>query len=407
MGIKVILDADVIADFYKDNRTGIFRVTYELFKSLSKRKDVELFYSHFGFLNREKSTDELDAFFKDNRIEIRGVNKRSRRKFLPFRKEKLFKNLYKKIGIFNYKNILVEDHLNTAHIFHSTYYPIDKIVKNFPNLKKVVTVHDLIPILFPEFHFTSDLIRDIINSVGEDGYVICVSENTKKDLLTFAPHINENRVFVSLLAASHENFYVCNDEDKLRNIREKYNLPEKYLLSLATLEPRKNIDHVIRCFVKMITKYEIKDLSLVLVGSKGWDYEKIFDEYENASFLKDKIVITGFVPDEDLASIYSHANSFYYMSFYEGFGLPPLEAMQCGVPTVTSNTSSLPEVVADAGIMIEPTDEERLVEAMWNFYSDENLRREYAEKALNRSKHFSWDKVAEEHSDIYKRIIES
>ncbi len=405
--MKIIIDADVIADFYKDNRTGIFRVTFELFKGLSKRKDVELFYSNFSFLNRDTGTNELDTFFNENDIEVKAINKRFRRTFLPFRKEKLFKKLYKKIGVFNYKNILFEDELKSAQVFHSTYYPINEILKSFPNLKKVVTVHDLIPILFPEFHFTSELIKNIIDSVGEEGYVICVSENTKKDLLAFAPHINENRVFVSLLAASPENFYVCNDEDKFRDIREKYNLPEKYLLSLATLEPRKNIDHVIRCFIKMITKNEITDLSLVLVGSKGWDYEKIFDEYENASFLKDKIIITGFVPDEDLASIYSHANSFYYMSFYEGFGLPPLEAMQCGVPTVTSNTSSLPEVVADAGIMIEPKDEESLVKTMWDFYSDENLRKEYAQKALNRSRHFSWEKVAEEHSNIYKKIIES
>ncbi|WP_169712664.1 glycosyltransferase family 4 protein [Epilithonimonas caeni] len=405
--MKVILDADVIADFYKDNRTGIFRVTYELFKSLSKRKDIGLFYSHLSFLNRETGTDELDAFFKDNDIEIRAVNKRFRRKFLPFRKEKLFKKFYKKIGIFNYKNVLIEDDLKTAQIFHSTYYPIDKVVRNFPNLKKVVTVHDLIPILFPGFHFTSDLIKNIVSSIGEDGFVICVSENTKKDLLDFAPNINAKKVFVSLLAASPEKFYVCNDEDKFRNIREKYSLPKKYLLSLATLEPRKNIDHVIRCFIKMITKYKVADLSLVLVGSKGWDYEKIFDEYENASLFKDKVIITGFVPDEDLASLYSHANSFYYMSFYEGFGLPPLEAMQCGVPTVTSNTSSLPEVVADGGIMLKPKDEESLIKTMWGFYSDDGLRREYAEKALDRSKHFSWDKVAEEHSDIYKKIIES
>ena len=302
---------------------------------------------------------------------------------------------------------MFQDELKSAQIFHSTYYPINETVKSFPNLKKIVTIHDLIPILFPEFHFTSELIKNIIDSIEEDGYVICVSENTKKDLLTFAPHINENKVFVSLLAASHENFYVCNDDDKFINICEKYNLPEKYLLSLATLEPRKNIDHVIRCFIKMITKYEITDLSLVLVGSKGWDYEKIFDEYENASFLKDKIIITGFVPDEDLASIYSHANSFYYMSFYEGFGLPPLEAMQCGVPTVSSNTSSLPEVVGDAGVMLDPKDEEQLVETMWNFYSDENLRKEYSKKAINRAKKFSWEKVAEEHSNIYKKIIES
>lgn len=405
--MKIIVDADVIADFHKENRTGIFRVTFELFKNLSKRKDVELFYSHFSFLNHNTTTDELDAFFNDNEIDAKAVNKRFRRGFLPFRKEKLFKNLYQKISIFNYKNVLFENRLKSAQVFHSTYYPINPIVKRFPHLKNVVTVHDLIPILFPEFHFTSELIKEIIASIGDDGYVICVSENTKKDLLDYAPQINPERVFVGLLAASPKIFYVCENEDHFIKVSTKYNLPEKYLLSLATLEPRKNIDHVIRCFIKMITEYKVSDLSLVLVGSKGWDYEKIFDEYESSNVLKDKIIITGFVPDEDLASIYSHANSFYYMSFYEGFGLPPLESMQCGVPTVTSNTSSLPEVIADAGIMMDPTDENGLVKTMWDFYSDDNLRKDYAQKALDRSKQFSWEKVAEQHSDIYRKIIQS
>lgn len=140
------------------------------------------------------------------------------------------------------------------------------------------------------------------------------------------------------------------------------------------------------------------------MGAKGWDYDKIFNEYNNAQELKDKIIITGRVPDEDLASLYSHAHSFYYMSFYEGFGLPPLEAMQCGVATVTSNTSSLPEVVGDAGIMLSPDDDDALSQTMLNLYANENLRREYSEKGLKRSKLFSWKKSADELAVIYKKI---
>lgn len=405
MKTKVILDADIIADFYKDNRTGIFRVAFELFKKLGNSKEIELHYSHFSLLNLETTTEEVNQFFGDNSIQIKGVNKRVRRKFLPLRKEKLFKKFYKKLGIFNFKNIYDEKMIRSSQVFHSFYYPINDRVKKYPNLKTIVTIHDLIPILFPELHFTSEFIERIIQSVGDNGYVICVSENTKKDLLAYAPQINPDRVFVCLLAASPEIFYVCRDSEKFKKIQSKYKIPEKYFLCVGTLEPRKNVDHIIRSFLTMIKENNVNDLSLVLVGSAGWDYNKIFQEYENAEELKDKIIITGRVADEELASLYSNAHSFYYMSLYEGFGLPPLEAMQCGLATVTSNTSSLPEVVGEAGITLDPGDEKSLVKTMKALYDDEELCQHYARKGLERSQQFSWKKCAKEHVEIYNKVI--
>jgi len=407
MSIKIILDADVIADFYKNNRTGIFRVTFEFFKKLSNNNVIETSYAHLSLFNHETTTKELDDFFVENSIKIKGANSRVKRKFLPFRKEKLFRYLYGKMGIFNYKNIHFENILKEADIFHSFYYPVNDEIRKYPNLKKVVTIHDLIPILFPDLHFTSDLIKKIIASIGKDGYAICVSENTKRDLLNYAPHLNPDHIFVNLLAASKSLFYVCKDEEKFNLIKKKYNLPDKYFLSVSTLEPRKNVDFVIRTFLKVIKENGIDDLGLVLVGAKGWDYDKIFDEYNNAQELKDKIVITGRVPDEDLASLYSHAHSFYYMSLYEGFGLPPLEAMQCGVATVTSDTSSLPEVVGDAGIMLNPNDEAALSQTMLDLYLNESLRKGYAKKGLEHSKQFSWEKSVRGLFTIYEKIKNS
>lgn len=404
MSIKVILDADVIADFYKDNRTGIFRVTFELFRNLGNNHFIETSYAHLSLFNNETSTKELNVFFANNSIKIKDANSRNRRKFLPFRKEKFFKYLYNKMGVYNYKNTHFEKIFKEADIFHSFYYPINNEIQKYSNLKKVITVHDLIPVLFPDLHFTSDLINNIVASIGKNGYAICVSENTKKDLLNYAPHINPNHVFVNLLAASKTLFYVCKDVEKFNHIKAKYNLPKKYFLSVGTLEPRKNVDFVIRTFLKFIKENKIDDLGLVLVGAKGWDYDKIFEEYNNAQELKDKIIITGRVPDEDLASLYSHAHSFYYMSLYEGFGLPPLEAMQCGIATVTSNTSSLPEVVGDAGIMLDPNDEKLLSKTMLDLYLNESLREEYAKKGLKRSELFSWKKSAEELVNIYQKI---
>jgi glycosyltransferase involved in cell wall biosynthesis len=405
--MKVILDADVIADFYRDNRTGIFRVTYELFRELSQHDAIETSYSHLSLFNHQTSSEELDVFFGENSVKINGANQRAKRKFLPFRKEKLFKYLYEKIGVSEFNNTFFNNAFEKADIFHSFYYPVNQKVRKYSNLKKVVTIHDLIPVLFPNLHYTSRFIEKIIASIGKDDYAICVSENTKIDLLRYAPQINPDHVFVSLLAASKSLFYVCDNNDKFKSIKEKYNLPDKYFLSVGTLEPRKNTDFVIRSFLKFIKENEIDNLSLVLVGTRGWDYDKIFEEYNNANALKDKILFTGRVPDEDLASLYSHAHSFYYMSLYEGFGLPPLEAMQCGVATVTSNTSSLPEVVGDAGIMLDPTDEVSLRKTMHELYTNDSLRQTYAQKGLERSKLFSWKKSADDLVAIYEKISKS
>lgn len=405
--MKVILDADVIADFYKDNRTGIFRVTYELFRQLSENDAIETLYAHLSLFNHQTSTKELDDFFSKNSIKINGANHRGKRKFLPLRKEKLFKFLYQKLGVSEFKNTFYKNVFEEADIFHSFYYPINQEVKKYSNLKRVVTIHDLIPVLFPNLHYTSSFIEEIIASIGKDDYAICVSENTKKDLIKYAPHINPDHVFVSLLAASKSLFYVCENVEKFNSIKERYNLPDKYFLSVGTLEPRKNTDFVIRSFLKFIKENQIDDLSLVLVGTKGWDYDKIFEEYNNANKLKDKILFTGRVPDKDLASLYSHAHSFYYLSLYEGFGLPPLEAMQCGVATVTSNTSSLPEVVGDAGIMLDPKDEILLRKTMYDLYNDDLLRQKYAQKGLERAKLFSWEKSANDLVAIYEKINKS
>lgn len=407
MKIKLIFDIEVIGNAYKINETGIFRVAYELFKRFRKNNHLELYYASFNFNNHKETEAKIDRFFTDQNIEPNFVNTCKRVKFIPFRKEKIFRLWYEKVGVKNYKIDYIQEGIAQAQIYHSFYYPIHKSLADFPQIKKIVTIHDLIPILFPQFNENTELLKDVIRSIGKENYAICVSENTRRDLLKFAPELDPKNIFVSLLAASPELFYPCDDEKKIAGAKNKYSLPGKYFLSLSTLEPRKNIDHLIRCFIKMLTDHKVNDLHLVLVGSKGWMFDKIFDEYENAKELKEKIIFTGRIPDEDLAAVYSGAHSFYYMSLYEGFGLPPLEAMQCGVATVTSNTSSLPEVVADAGILLNPKDENALTETMWKLYSDEILRQEYAAKAIKRAKDFSWQKTEQQHLKIYEQILKN
>jgi glycosyltransferase involved in cell wall biosynthesis len=294
--------------------------------------------------------------------------------------------------------------LKRADVFHSPYYSIPESVRTVTSLKRFLTVYDLIPILHSQYcgAGVEEGARKILDSVGpEDGF-ICISHATRDDLCNYKSEIDASRVFVTHLAAS-EFFYRCSDQESVSLVREKYGIPDApYFLSLSTLEPRKNIDHSIRCFARLIEEQGLKDLYLVLTGMKGWKYEEIFETLSGCKSAKDRIILTGYVADEDLAALYSSALAFVYPSFYEGFGLPPLEAMQCGTPVITSNTSSLPEVVGEAGIMLDPTDVDGLCHSMLSIYESRTLREDMSRKSLERAKRFNWQKCVRETIEAYK-----
>lgn len=299
--------------------------------------------------------------------------------------------------------------LAEADIYHSTFFPLPANTTRQPRLRRFLTVYDLIALLHPEL-FESNvvtLIREVLATLTPSDWVLCISEATRRDLLAYRPDLDPARVLVTYLAAA-EHFRPEPREDQWPLLKRKYNLPdEPYALTLSTLEPRKNIAQVIRCYARLVAERQVGDMRLVMVGTKGWKMESIFQELEKLGSVSDRVVVTGFVPDEDLAPIYSHASMFVYPSLLEGFGLPPLEAMQCGVPVITSNTSSLPEVVGDAGIMVSPTDADALCQAMANLFRDSNLRQELARRAQERAKTFSWARCASETVGAYGRALRS
>jgi len=156
----------------------------------------------------------------------------------------------------------------------------------------------------------------------------------------------------------------------------------------------------------LVREHKIAELNLVLVGTKGWQYDKIFQQAGELVGLSHRIIFTGFIPDEDLVPLYSGAMGFVYMSLYEGFGLPVLESMQCGTPVITSNNSSLPEVVGGAGIMLDAKDEDGLCHAMYQLYSNKSLREMLRTRALERAKQFSWTRCARETLAGYRKAME-
>ena len=291
-----------------------------------------------------------------------------------------------------------------ARLYHSPFLPIPEQYLQAKHLKRCLTIYDLIPILHPEYFISQPVpVQQAIDAMRPHDYFFVISHSTKRDLCRYRPDIDPNRVFVTHLAADSDVFYPVTDEIHIRTIGEKYSIPNApYFLSLSTLEPRKNIEMVIRSFARLKQQQFAGNANLVLVGKKGWDFETIFSTLEKYDFIRSQVIFTGYVPDTDLAALYSGSMSFIYVSHYEGFGLPPLEAMQCGVPTITSDNSSLPEVVGDAAIMINSKDEAGLCQAMLELYNDPVLRAEMSRRSLAQAARFSWENTASQTIQGYK-----
>jgi glycosyltransferase involved in cell wall biosynthesis len=414
-------------------RTGIFRVIENLAYELNKSEECKLNFCTSGSAIRLLQVIdylESNSQFSNVPLIYREVdmlrNAKSYKKYLDLtrqielsgeqhikillklsRKTSVYINSLKNL-IYQYKSLTEKD-LKKSQIYHSPFEVIPNQFKKYKNLKLVLTVYDLIPTLYPRFFNFNETInqRKALSNLNFDSWITCISHSTKIDLCNYLPNLDPSKIQVTHLAAS-DLFYPCKNVARANEVCSKYSIPDvPYILSLSTLEPRKNIAHTIRSFLNLIQQEKFSDLNLVLAGTKGWNYDSIFAEISDNSSLKDRVILTGFVDDEDLAPLYSNALAFVYPSFYEGFGLPPLEAMQCGVPVITSNTSSLPEVVGNAGIMLDPRDSDGLSQSILNLYNQPTLRDSMANQSLSQAQKFSWENCAKHTVAAYKCAISS
>jgi glycosyltransferase involved in cell wall biosynthesis len=249
----------------------------------------------------------------------------------------------------------------------------------------------------------------IIKTFNKDIYSFCISNSCKNDFFKYYwDKLDANKMFVTYIATNQQ--YVQNyDKQELVKILKKYgiehNLNDKYLFSLCSLEPRKNLPFTITCLVKFIKKHNIQDLYFYLGGGTWNFFESVMEKtIEEAGEFRHKIKLLGYVEDADVNILYSNSLFFTFLSQYEGFGMPPLEAMQAGTPVITSNNSSLPEVVGDAAISLTYNDEEAVIKAFENFYFNEELRKEYITKGLERAKMFSWEKCVGKMIEVIEGI---
>lgn len=287
------------------------------------------------------------------------------------------------------------------NILHSPNYIAPLLKLGF---KIIVTVHDLTSLLFPKKHTITKRIllgRMLPLFLIKSDYVIAVSKNTRKDILNLFK-IQKDKVVVTY--ESYPDYYnELIDKEESRSILKGYKIEKDFILYVGMIEPRKNIISILKAFVEL-EKDSILDL--VIVGRKGWYFKEI-DEYMlgiNTEKLKNKIIFTGYVPEEELKYFYRAASIFVFPSLYEGFGLPPLQAMACGTPVITSNISSLPEVVGDAAIKINPNSIDELKGAMRQLFKDNKKREDLVKKGLLQSKKFSLERIASDVLFVYNSL---
>lgn len=262
--------------------------------------------------------------------------------------------------------------------------------------KNVITIHDITPVLFPEtqnsmhvFHHKY-LVPLILNKAD---VVITDSNNSKQDIIRYYG-IADDKVRVIHLGVD-ETYKPVSEKGKFVE-----SIEGPYILNVGTLEPRKNLITLIESF--KLAKAAGIPHKLVIAGIKGWGDIIIEKEIKG---IESDVIFAGYLPQEDLPGLYSFADIFIYPSIYEGFGLPPLEAMACGTPVITSNVSSLPEVVGDAAITIEPKDEKNLSEMILKVLDDSELRESLKRKGLERARLFSWEKTAKETLKVYESVM--
>lgn len=259
-----------------------------------------------------------------------------------------------------------------------------------------VTVHDLGYLSHPEAHAPAG--RRYLDwstrwNARRAAAVLADSQATKTDLVR-AYGAREDSIHVVYLGRD-EALKQVTDPLRLGSVRAKYHLAQRYLLYVGTLQPRKNLERVVQAFARICGRPELADVQLVLAGKKGWLYDSLFEQVKREG-MDSRVIFPGYIPDADLPALLSAATAFVFASLYEGFGIPVLEAGGCGVPVITSNTSSLPEVAGDAALLVDPYDVDAIADAMHRLATDPELAAELRRRGHENVKRFSWDKCARE-----------
>ena len=357
-------------------KTGVGWYIYNIVKELSKSDKNDYVAEFINFMGRH-----------DVKIQIDYDIKIKQNKLLTYT---MYNFLTKKMNISH--NLIFGTKSDIYHFFNFT---IPKNIKG----KVIVTIYDTVFFSAPETMGDMKAISEYKYAAERSDLILTISESAKSDIIKHF-NVDEKKIEIVTPGIDLEKYLHNYTDIELENVRKKYKLPENYILYLGTIEPRKNIERTIKAFIKY--KKEVKDdLKFVIVGGKGWKYDNIMKLIES---MGTDIILTGYIDEEDKIPIYKLAQLFAFPSLYEGFGMPVLEAMAAGVPVITSNVSSLPEVAGDAAILVNPLNEDEIFEAYKKILSDKKLQLEMIEKGLEQAKKFEWKESAKVLEQIYEKM---
>lgn len=357
--------------------TGIGTYTYQVINCLNEIDKV----NNYLLFMPGSSKNEINF---DKNFEIRNIEDNKQDNFWD--------------GI-NTPNVLKNEKIQLYHV------PQNGIgLPSSKDCKFVITLHDVIPYRMPEtvsdryLNLFSEYIPKIISQCDA---IITVSIFSKMDIIK-AFNYPEEKIYVTPLAS--ESIYRPLDKMISKYIAKKYySIKGDFILYVGGFSPRKNIMGIIESFSKLISLYK-DPISLVIVGNRGKSYS-LYKKCAEKLNIQDKVIFPGFIPINHLPYIYNAAKLFVYPSFYEGFGLPPIEAMSCGIPVITSNTTSIPEVVGNSALLIDPRNYDELCESMLNVLLDKKLYIDLSKRGIKRASQFSWEKTAEDTLAVYDKIV--
>ena len=382
--MKIAFDAQPLFD---GTKSGVGFHEDGLVRALLKNQtDNTYFFEFFSLRNHEKKEKILSKYKRNNVCFyhckwISGVLYKMASIFFPIPHRWLF-----------------PESKDITHFFN---YYIPPFVKG----KTVVTIHDMAFRVFPETVRKKTLLflKSVIKkSIKRADHIVTVSEFSKQEMMRFY-HVPSEKISVVPNGVDLKRFHPENDKEVIEKVKEKYKVSGEYFLYLGTLEPRKNLVRLILAYAE--ARKEYADFpKLVLAGGKGWMYDEIFQTVERLN-LQHIVNFPGYIADEDVPALLSGAKAFVFPSLYEGFGMPVIEAMACGVPVLTSNGSALKEIAEGAALLVDETSIEEMKKALLQLYQDEKLQQELVEKGMKRAKEYSWEYAGNQLSAVYKSLV--